>query len=216
MTKKIISIKSAVLFFIFLAVTSCSEDKNGQENYSAEKKDISAVEAGKFLSAYTAAKAEDKEQLLISFSKRNKIEADESETLKAAALTTYSPEQMAATIPTPGGAQPGILWTTDQAGGLFYRRVEWFVAENPYGMWRIKSFEDVTHNTYKVLQALHFGTRFEGFTFGVISWQETNSAGNVQIVGMQDQILSRVEGTLSVTGWYDQPIDNYCVFTIYP
>lgn len=155
--------------------------------------------------------------MLISFSKKNNIAADESETLKAAALTTYSPEQMAAIIPTPGAAQESTLWTNDQPGGLFYRRVEWFVAENLYGMWRIKSFEDVVHNNYKVIQAFHFGTRFKGFTFGVISWQKINSTGNgnVRIVGMQSQILSRVEGTLSVTGWYDQPIDNYCVFTIY-
>lgn len=216
MIKKFILIKIFVFFLILFSAISCSSDNSAEENFTSEKKDVTASEAKSFLNAYTSAKSEDKELLVSNFSKKNKIDVNESETITAAALDTYSPEQMAAIIPTPGGAQPGELRTDDMAGTLFYRRVEWKVAENPFGMWRIKSFEDVVHNMFQVLQVSHFGTRFEGLTFGVISWEEFNSAGNVRIVGTQNQILSQVQGTLHVTGWYDTPIDNYCIFTIYP
>lgn len=214
MERKIILFKFGAIISMFLAL-SCSTDNTEEAQFSSEKKaDVTVSEAKKFLADYTSAKATDKENIITNFTKKNKIDINESQVLTQTALNTYTPEQLGSVIPVYGGTT-GIIPTIDMAGSLIKRRVEWVVMQNTMGLWRIKSFENITHTLTGIQQAYHEGTRFEGVTMGILSWQEMNSAGNVQIVGMQNQVLSIVQGTVHITGWYDIPVDNYCVFSIY-
>lgn len=214
MKKNIISIKFATIILTSLTIISCSSDSNDETQSNSQKNDLTVAEAHNFLSEYTSAKYEDKEAVIKKFTNKNKIDVNESAVLAETALNEYTPEQLASIIPLDGG-KTGILPTFATGQGTIIKRtVEWNVTENTLGLWRVKSFEDITYTDSRVHQALHVGTRFEGVTMGLISWEEFNPQGNIQITGWYLQAVSIVQGVIHVTGWYDTPIDNYCVLTI--
>jgi len=195
-------------------IVSCNSDDNSSENYSSEKNDITAAEAKNFLDAFTAAKSENKQNIVKDFSKKNRMDINESNALTQMVLNTYTPAELASIIPVYGG-KTGILPTWDIPGTLIRRTVEWNVVENTMGLWRVKSYEDITYSLDEVRQALHVGTRFEGLTGGLISWEEFVQNASIQTTGMNRQVLSIVRGTIHITGFWDSPVDNYCVFSIY-
>lgn len=195
-------------------ITSCSTGEGNEEKYESKKNDITVAQAKKMLSELTSAKSEDKEKVISNFAKKNKIEINDSEVLAKTTLDTYSPEQLASVIPVYGG-RTGILPTYDIPGSLITRRVEWVVVENAMGLWRVRSFEDIRHTLNMIQQATHFGTRFEGVTAGLLAWEEFNASGNIQMISGNTQVLSIVQGTIHVIGYWDVPVDNYCVFSIY-
>lgn len=196
-----------VILFLF----SCTAENETDGQYNLEKQSkVTIAEAQKFVTEYVKADNEQKPLLLSSFSKTNKISANDSQAVSTVVTTNYTPFELSQTIPSSGPVQMTLPYTF---GNHHIMDVEWIVKQHILALWHIKSFEEVTFSPDKITKVLHKDTALRGLHLDIIGWTEIKSDSNIYIDPSGKYFLSRVEGTIGVAGYGAIPVDEYCIFS---